>query len=379
MKRNSLERRERDVRRSIKNRLNPSGRKAATYGSKVGGDERATIGWNSIKSWIVSKQDKGLNATIDRKGGVEIFLPEKMNFSTEYYVTALHLQAIRKLSVLGKGSVHCRLSKVNFENLKSISTSAALVLTAELSRWDDHIRNRLVPLIDNWDKGILNRFFDLGFFELFQNNPLKDKSSEASAALHIVRYIKGNRTNTQHRKLKEEIIRVVGSPVDKWTFLHSGIDEAITNVTHHAYPASCEILPRDQNWYLTGSFNESKRELKIVFFDQGVGIPKSLPSSSVWERVLGALSVVPVADQKRDEVLLKAAMEISRTSTGAHDRGKGLPDMLEFIKQRKNGYLSVFSSRGLYKFSIKNGKESVKTERFSIPVCGTLIIWQTNL
>ncbi|MGC6744878.1 hypothetical protein ACP0HM_10080 [Escherichia coli] len=49
--------------------------------------------------------------------------------------------------------------------------------------------------------------------------------------------------------------------------------------------------------------------------------------------------------------MLKAAVEIKRSSTGEEDRGKGLQDLLEFIKQRGEGYLSIMSGKGLYKYS----------------------------
>ena len=53
--------------------------------------------------------------------------------------------------------------------------------------------------------------------------------------------------------------------------------------------------------------------------------------------------------------------------------------MLEFIRQRGNGYLSILSSKGLYKLTINNGKEIVKSEHFEYPICGTLIIWSATL
>jgi hypothetical protein len=88
---------------------------------------------------------------------------------------------------------------------------------------------------------------------------------------------------------------------------------------------------------------------------------------------------VPIAERKRDEVLLSAAVQISRTRTGAPDRGRGLQDLLEFIRQRQEGYLSILSLRGLYKFTVNNGIETTKSEHFNNPIQGTLIIWSATL
>lgn len=339
--------------------------------------------WEAINSWFDNWKGNGLNFNIDRKKHITLYLPEKMNFSNEYDSTVLHINAIRKLSKHGRLSYKSyKLKFVNFDNLKKISTSAALVLTAELSKWDDAIRKRLQPVIDNWDKKILRQFIDLGFFELFQNKPLEcyESNNHSSTNLQLVKYIKGRcGDSNKTRILKQGIIDIVGDNISKWTFLHSGLTEAITNVSHHAYPVKFGFSDNDKNWYLTGSFNDSTKELKIVFYDQGIGIPKSLPASDVWEKVLKFLSIIPIAERKKDEVLLKAAVSLDRTSTEQNDRGKGLQDLLEFIRQRKDGYLSILSLKGLYKFSMNNGAEKIKSEHFEHSIYGTLIIWSVTL
>jgi len=336
---------------------------------------------SSINSWIDNYKKKHLNATIAKRKRITLHLPEEMNFCDNYEVTVLHILAIRKLSNSRKsGNKSYRLVSVNFDNLRTISTSAALVLTAELSKWDDAIRQQLKPMIDNWDAEILKQFIDLGFFELFRNSSLVYDKSEGSSPINLVKYIKGQcGDNSKPRVLKEKIIEIIGEKVCKWNFLHGGLTEAITNVSHHAYPNSHEFSKEDKNWYLTGSYNDATKELKIVFYDQGIGIPKSLPASDIWEKVLSVLSGISSVERKRDEVLLKAAVELERTSTKQSDRGKGLQDLLEFIRQRKDGYLSILSLKGLFKYSISNGKEEIKTEHFDQPVCGTLIIWSATL
>jgi len=333
---------------------------------------------SGVNNWIDSYKSNGLNVEINRNR-VTIILPERLNFFHDYKLTALHLNAIRKL-ITNKSASHkiYKLGTVNFDYLKSVSTSAALVLTAELSKWDDAIRNNLKPDIKNWSPDILVNFNELGFFELFKNKPnnISQFESAASHNRRIVKYTKGRcGDNEQTRILKEKITEIVGDELKKWLFLHSGLSEAIVNVSHHAYPKEYGYSEIDKNWYYTASYNTSKKELKVVFYDQGIGIPKSLPASDLWEKALEFLSIFPIADRKKDEVLLKAAVELDRTRTDDSDRGKGLPDLMEFIRQRGDGYLSILSLKGLFKLEIKNGVESIRSERFDYPVCGTLIIW----
>lgn len=379
MKQQTPKQRLRDVRRNIalRNRHGTSYKRRSVRKS-----DRKNY-WKRRNLWLEKKIRNGLNAYINEKRRVILRLPDKMNFSDQYESTVLHLAAIRKLSETANWSHKAyRLASVNFDSLQEISMPAALMLTAELSKWDDAVRQRLRPSIDNWSKNILKQFFQLGFFDLFSNKPEFDKeiSDTSSCDLRLVKYIKGRCGDDDKTKiLKQEIHKIVGENIDKWTFLHSGLTEAITNVSQHAYPENKRFQENDKNWYLSGSFNCQTNELKIVCYDQGIGIPRSLPASGVWEQVLSFLSTLSAIDRKRDEVMLKAAVEMDRTSTLKNDRGKGLQDLLEFTKQRGNGYLSIMSKKGLYKYSIEDGLEKIKTVGFQQQIDGTLIIWYVVL
>lgn len=339
--------------------------------------------WEYVRDWIDEQVTKGLNIEVIKKKNLKLILPEKMNFYSNYSETIQHITAIRKLAETTISlSPTYKLGFVDFSKLKEISTSAALVLTAELSKWDDAIRQRLTPKHETWDRKILKKFFDLGFFELF--NKSKGFVLEDSVSLEndvkFVKYLKGKCGDIEKTvELKNEIIKVVGEKVSKWVILQGGLTEAITNVSHHAYPTDLGFKDKDKNWYLTGSYNEKNKILKVVFYDQGIGIPKSLPASQIWEKVVHFLSKITNNDRKSDEILLKAAVELDRTSTKENDRGKGLQDLLDFIKERGDGYLSIMSAKGLYKHEIINGTTSIKSENFSMPICGTLIIWSASL
>lgn len=376
MRKPTYKQRQRDVLRTIRLRNGKHRVRSRCYSPPI--NNETDIG--NANDWLQEEKLEGINVHFSGKR-VTLALPEKMNFSDEYEVTTKSLTAIRKLANRKAKSLNKNyLASVRFDNLNSISTSAALVLTAELSRWDDIVNQNLRPQLQTWDPVIIRRFAELGFFELFNNAP--DIRADSNAGdLQLVKYIKGICGDKNKTKvLKSSIQQVIGDTISKWVFLHSGISEAITNVSHHAYPdENIDYDGNDKNWYLTGSFNKESNTLKIAFYDQGIGIPKSLPTSKVWEKVLKLLSAIPQSEQKLHTTLLKAAVQIDRTSTGANDRGKGLQDLLEFIKQRRDGYLSILSLKGLYKFSIENGKEKAKTHPFDTELPGTLIIWSVNL
>lgn len=376
LKKATRHRRRRDARRTVLQR-----RLGIAYFMRTSRKSRSLS--NYFERRINGKIDRliedGLSAALSKDRRITLRLPAVMNLSSHYDETMKYINAIRALTLNPRSKRFYRLAFVSFDHLSEISSSAALLLTAELSRWDDSVRNNIQIRINNWNEEIFERFHSLGFFELFRRAKISPPDGASDSLVTFVKYVKGNHFEKDYRRLKDQIFKLIGETITKWTFLHSGLDEAITNVCHHAYPPSCGMRDKDKNWYLTGAFNAKTRELKVVFCDQGIGIPASLPASKIWERILTSLSSLPSAERRQHATLLKAAMEVSRTSTGESDRGKGLPDMKEFIRQRGSGYLALMSGFGLYKLTIDKGIETHKSDVLNTPVEGTLIIWKVTL
>ncbi|EKN6225364.1 TPA: hypothetical protein ACPY5Y_004242 [Yersinia enterocolitica] len=376
MKRITKKERNRDIIRAY---LHRTGRDILVAGrTKMNPTSKAS----KINRWIDAQIKNGLNCKIRKNRDLYLTLPTVMNFSNNYHRTMQAIQTIRHLTGRKIFNNQCyRLCFVDFSKIQYISASAALVLTAELSKWDDSVRQRIRPKVKTWNKNILSQFDELGFFDLFKNKDSFELEKEKEpSSIKFVKYMKGHLHDdekTQH--LKKEIKRLVGTDLGKWTFLYSGLSEAITNVVHHAYPDNKGYKEEDKKWYLTASYDSENKIIKVVFYDQGITIPGSLPSSKLHEKILSYLSKLPLAERKRDEQLLKASVEIKRSSTGEEDRGKGLQDLLEFIKQRGEGYLSIMSGKGLYKYSKHYNKSDIKSVSFTLPVCGTLIVWSTKL
>lgn len=393
MKKISRKMRTLDVRRSLLHRSQSS--RSSIY-QGAGRQDLRHSQYLFLNNWINRAIESGLKTSILESGKKRkeliIYLPEVMNFSTNYENTTLHLTAIRKLSEIYEISGNAvppkksyKLKSVNFDSLRNISTSAGLVLTAEISRWESSIRNQLTPNVEKWDKKIYKQMHQLGFFDLFKNPPDRNQCDDAVfPGINFVKYIKGScedSSDTTEKKkiLKYQVAELVGEQVSKWTFLHTGLSEAVTNVSHHAYSKIKQN--REKSWYLTGSYNETNSELKIAFYDQGVGIPSSLPSSEIWEKVLDFFSrhKFQKAERLKHAHLIRAAMKIDRTSTEKNDRGKGLQDLLAFARQRGEGYLAIISYHGLYKYTVNQGQESEKSVNFVNPLKGTLIIWSVKL
>lgn len=406
MKKLTDKQRSRDVKRSIRVRNHSPPSKIVVLPWVQTQSKKTLFDWGSINAAIDQEIVNGLVISKPQHHQPQhlvyeliIHLPKNMNLSTDHDATMQCIMSIRRLVSIYEyyrgrtiPKKAYRLININFDQLTSISTSAALVLTAEIAKWDNAINKKLEWAVEKWNIKIYRQFQQLGFFDLFDNKSspaiiLKGHDPDVS----FVRYIKGQCDDAEDARfkkktLKNRLIELVGEKVPKWTLLHSGINEAVTNVIHHAY--KYKKFTGEKVWYLTGSYNKITNEMKIAFYDQGIGIPNSLIKSGRLrtmtnylkhkkDRLMIRLMSKPKVEQ--DAYYLQAAVSIDRSRTGEADRGKGLQDLLEFIRQRKEGYLSIFSYHGLYKYWMEQGRERTKKVTMDKPLHGTLIIWSVKL
>jgi hypothetical protein len=119
-----------------------------------------------------------------------------------------------------------------------------------------------------------------------------------------------------------------------------------------------------------------RKELTITFCDLGVGIPRTLGALYPMEKVRAYLSLLP-AIKPPDGSMIKAAVELGRSATGLTHRGKGLShDLRRFIEFANAGEMFIFSNRGMYRYSGKDGEE---TQDFTRSIHGTLIKWRVPM
>lgn len=266
--------------------------------------------------------------------------------------------------------------KVEFIGLERVTPGAALVLAAELDRWRVLVTKRLAVFdIEKWNPNAKALLYDMGLFSLLDvANPPAMKVAETD--LKFIRFQTGALVLGQlARKLRLSIEAVAGE-IPGATYLFDGLTEAMTNVVHHAYPHGTRYRtkPIFGQWWMAGSFDKVNNLLTVIFFDQGKGIPETLPRTHTMEKIRGYLSSLGLVDD--DSSRIKAAMHLGRTQTGRPHRGKGLLDIRSFIDESTDGRLRILSGRGEYIYR-SNGAEELKT--LSQSIGGTLIQWEVSL
>lgn len=156
--------------------------------------------------------------------------------------------------------------------------------------------------------------------------------------------------------------------------LYNGITEAMTNSTQHAYIMgrgdSIRVADSYKPWWMFSQ--EKDNNLMVVFCDLGVGIPKTLPATrpALWGFLLA--SVAGAKTQLKDSKVIREAVEYGRSRTEEPNRGKGLHQMVDLVREYPGATCVINSNRGCY--SLKDGKEYFFDYHDSI--MGTLIYWQ---
>ncbi|HZQ47164.1 MAG TPA: hypothetical protein VFC07_09140, partial [Verrucomicrobiae bacterium] len=209
-------------------------------------------------------------------------MPEELDFEANYETTASHFRILRLAT-----NLKSRLKTLRFEKIRYISPAAALVLASEVDRWNQVVGGKLRPNTEAWHEDIQRLLFEMGYFDLL-HLPQPDQLSPTKNTTFL-KFKRGDLHDPNAgqiaKQLRQEIENIVGGSI-KRHFLFEGLSEAITNVSQHAYSSSKDIEVKQ--WWLSASYNRDQRSLCVIFYDQGVGIPETLPSSHLYEFIKDA-------------------------------------------------------------------------------------------
>ncbi len=278
------------------------------------------------------------------------------------------------------GHIRSIRSYADFVPLRDISPGAALILAAE---YDRIRRTAHMPAaaidIDRWDETVYRSLRQLGFFKLlgFTDEGLRTlPQPTAPDGAVLMPMVCGNDTDLSDAgDGLLELFTVVGGDNTSRVQLLGAVADAIENVKGHAYQGV--VHPGIPHlWWLSGSADAQSRTITLSIYDQGVTIPVTLPNkwspeliSSMIRSFLSDSSATGVSVSDRDDLAVAASMRMSKTSTDAAERGKGLSKIREAVANCAGGRLRVISRRGNYLY--EDGVESVSLAE--LPLRGTYV------
>jgi len=299
--------------------------------------------------------------------GHEVTLPERLDLDANYSAT---ISAMHKVRLAAQRQF--RMRYLNFDHIRHISPSAALLLASEIDRWNDSIGGRIRARDDGWDPAIRHLLCEMGLFELLGlKRPRETDGVVNTTFLPFVRGNVGDRTQAgiQAKQLRQQIEAAAGTDIKKH-LLFDGLTEAVTNVCQHAYRKRGRRSKRYSPWWMSAAYAPTTNTVTVTFYDHGLTIPGTLPASQKMERWKHRLGWWD------DGQRIRAAMTIGRSSTGKSGRGKGLQNFLELIAAYRESMLVLSSRHG--RLSVRNtgrARLEYRTQTLENPVQGTLIEW----
>lgn len=305
--------------------------------------------------------------------------PKNLSLTTNYEDSLAFLMELRKSRAGRGGGLNKNLARrwrthIEMASIEYIGPAAGLVLAAELDSFRRRV-GRMQSLDQYWHENVRSFFLDAGLFDLLDMRPQTVKTKTASGpATRMLKYRRGSRPDGQQAdELRSELESMCGEKFGPRVEVNNALCEAMTNAHHHAYPSSHVWWPAKPpgDWWATCAWTPDTGKMHMIIYDQGVGIPATLPRSPHWS------ATIPIIDrldpERTDAGLIEAALELRRTSTNISGRGRGLYEMAEWVEHTQSGFLRILSGKGAVTY--RPGK-SVQRTNLRVPFQGTLVEWE---
>lgn len=302
---------------------------------------------------------------------VKISAPE--NFALGYFNGEKHpLTRLKLLNFIENIKKPLREHKkvhVAFRNTKWLDASGTLLFVAEFENIITKYPGRVS--IDYPNDDVVEQLFQ--HIGLLARLGMPHRKEITAENVRCWNYVYGtNVDTTAFKSLFSRYAEEISEDIRSGLF--DSMSEAVTNSFQHAYPckhkADCMC---EKGWWMFAK--QEDHTLTVVMYDAGIGIPSSLrlkPDFKEWFK-----APYHIIKKRRDTTLIDIAVESNRTSTKLPHRGKGLPEMLEFVKQGQVGSFYIFSAAGAFSYLAESHLESGRD--FEVPIVGTLIQWEIPL
>lgn len=280
---------------------------------------------------------------------------------------------------------------IDLTKIEDLQPAAAIVLAAELDRWRRVLGIALRPRnIRHWNKSVLTFLNDLGLFELLEidrrhvERVIREKTNgEASrVALRFVSDCRNDKEPTD--RLADQLAEKVPEFRERLEeagdmALSTALAEASLNSVQHGYKYLETHYPvEDHRWWAAASYQDGRKTVKFFVYDQGVGIPATLPKTKIGKEILNLFRVDSegVSRLNTQSEMIRKVLTNRMSSTGASNRGKGFPQIVAAASQ-KGGSLRVLSGKGGAIYTCDNGAEALPVNGQHLG--GTLLEWTFRL
>jgi anti-sigma regulatory factor (Ser/Thr protein kinase) len=258
-------------------------------------------------------------------------------------------------------SNHGNIVRIDHAQLEKISPAASLVLIAEVIRAGslhaDCVLQGNIPV----NEEVRNILGEAGYWKCFSDVDWKPPTTRKRLYLE---HRNGQKTSGETvKQLILHFLPEASLAMAEQKALYSALIECMDNVMKHAYDQSEHNGLFYRQWWLLAYRDSETHEISFCFFDQGLGIPKTIRTR--FKDKFGPLSAPD------SSLIVKAVIDGHYSSTKDPTRGRGLPTLKRLIDQAKSGELMIVSSQSRCIFSKSN--QNAHDAKGNLG--GTLIVW----
>ena len=212
---------------------------------------------------------------------VPIQLPRQISLNQNFEETAVLLNEIRHLVLHERQPVF-----LIFDEVEYVEPAAALVLTAEIYRCRNLCRTRIGHSVHGSYPKEPELFFQLremGFYQLIEVQDFS-RTLPTEAVGDWTRFLPFRSFQRVESEKVRDFHKAVFSDFPSFSGatkrgLQGAIIEAMQNAVDHAYTLEPDFQTMSHRWWLGGAVDTKREELTFILFDQGVGIPRTLPQT----------------------------------------------------------------------------------------------------
>ncbi|MEM9763573.1 MAG: hypothetical protein AAF968_13880 [Pseudomonadota bacterium] len=304
--------------------------------------------------------------------------PAIFSFSRNYDESVAFLREFKEAAFktnYGRGE---RIA-LEFSSIDEISLAAAVVLSAEVDRWRYVKGLKLSPRnVKNWKPKVRAILEGIGLLRLLDIRSDISDISLGDGLYTIFPISSGKSVSMDKVADRVDELYAVNELFIQKSAVYEVLCEAVNNTVLHAHKEPdarhpVTSYPRgSKRWWMATCYDASRDQVRLYIYDQGVGIPATLPFSETFRTLPSLIRQHLTGPANRDGEAIKAAATSRGTSTGLSQHGRGLGEIIGIPNAARGGRVRIFSGRGSLTFTYG---EAIYVTNESAHIGGTLIEW----
>ena len=251
---------------------------------------------------------------------------------------------------------------IDISKIQDLTIDALMYLLVIVNNLNDGYNNKY-SISGNApaDEKINKMFVESGFYDYVKYRGREPITANSDS----VKIVSGTISDTTIAKQITDFVIDKGKITKNQAhFIYIMMIEMMSNTHKHAYNHNGALLPQ---WYCYAEYDKNDT-ISFTFMDTGEGIP-----ATVHKNFAEKLDLFKIKGD--DKYVVSALNGVFRTATQLINRGKGLPKIREFCREKKICNMKILANRA----NVSVFPEKCDSQLLDAPLHGTLYYWQVNI